>query len=251
MRKECKYGNGFTLVELLVVIALLAILAALLFPVLSDAKARSRRTTCLCNLRQINLGVRMYSDEANDKTPLATNGATVVFAGYKELMKHYLGLRGTAAAQDRVFSCPADVFYYDAPFQGHTLLCFPESICAQPWTDYSSYAFNSANLLHVTNRYSGQFIRPGIAGQTLSSIRHPARTVMVTEFPAIIPFSWHHPKRPFSAENSRFNNAMNMVSFVDGHVSYIKIFWKTAWPIQSAAMDYDPPAGYDYQWSGD
>jgi hypothetical protein len=40
------------------------------------------------------------------------------------------------------------------------------------------------------------------------------------------------------------------VSFVDGRVSYIKIYWQGAASSASPAADYDPPAGYDYQWSG-
>ena len=41
-----------------------------------------------------------------------------------------------------------------------------------------------------------------------------------------------------------------MISFVDGHVSYIKMYWRgTALPA-SLAADYDPPPDYDYQWSG-
>jgi prepilin-type processing-associated H-X9-DG protein len=130
---------------------------------------------------------------------------------------------------------------------GHLRGYVPESWCAQSNSDYSSYMFNAGNLFRLTN---GVF-RPGIAGQTLSSIKHPARTVLVAEAPALIPFSWHQPKRPSDVRNCFFNNAMNMVSFVDGHVSYLKIYWETAWPPKSCAGDYDPPAGYDYQWSGD
>jgi prepilin-type processing-associated H-X9-DG protein len=48
-----------------------------------------------------------------------------------------------------------------------------------------------------------------------------------------------------------FNDAMNVVSFVDGHVSYVKIFLKAQSPPPFVpACAYDPPAGYEYQWSG-
>lgn len=63
--------KGFTLVELLVVMAIIAALAALVLPVLSAAKKRAKRMTCLNNLRQINLGIRLYSEESNDKLPSA------------------------------------------------------------------------------------------------------------------------------------------------------------------------------------
>ena len=55
--------EGFTLLELLMVISIIALLSALLLPALSTAKEKGRRAACLSNLRQVAIATRLYMDD--------------------------------------------------------------------------------------------------------------------------------------------------------------------------------------------
>src|SRR3982750_3329891 len=109
MRSRSPTRNGFTLVELLVVIAVIAVLAALLLPVFRAAKSKASRGICINNLRQINMGLHMYSNDSDDKapqTPYTTNSPVAIeWTGYKKLMKHYVGLNGNLSPYDKLFAC--------------------------------------------------------------------------------------------------------------------------------------------------
>ena len=240
-----KQKRAFTLMELLVVIALVGILAALIIGAASITKSKARRTECANNLRQINFALRMYSDDSADKAPRSPNikGQYVPnFTSFKKAVKSYVGLSGVSSRFETLFTCEADTFYYEFTATNQTYIA--QSLHDQAAYDYTSYWFNSGTPTRFgTNS-------PGLSGRNISSVKHPERSVLVAEMPAFEPWSWHNPKRPLptGGEWPLFKDAQCNVSFVDGHVNYIKMYWESAY---SPTASFDPPAGYDYQWSGD
>lgn len=62
-------GKAFTLIELLIVIAIISVLAAILFPVFSRARENARRASCMSNLKQVGLGFIMYTQDYDEHMP--------------------------------------------------------------------------------------------------------------------------------------------------------------------------------------
>jgi hypothetical protein len=199
----------------------------------------------------------MYSDDSQDASPapdgsgLSSTNIIPLYAGYKALMKHYVGLNGASSARDKLFQCPADTFYPNwlvtlGPPQDYFV---QKSLHDDPFYDFSSYLFNGGD--NVPRKFGGLTpAYPGLGGVKLNSVKHASRTVLVAETAAFAPFSWHDPGTHGVSHESgtTYNDSRNIVSFVDGHVSNIKMYWN---PGHGASCWYNPPAGYDYQWSPD
>jgi prepilin-type N-terminal cleavage/methylation domain-containing protein/prepilin-type processing-associated H-X9-DG protein len=226
--------SGFTLIELLVVLAIIAILAALLLPALAHARASARRATCTSNLHQINLATRMYADDHRDAIRAVTNKEALYFT-YKESLEPYLTQHGSNS-QVTVFACPADDFNCDDPVIQNLFSFQPpvsgRSFHRQPTTHYSSYFFNGLAPDNPETR-SGQ--------KPFSSAREPSRVMLVGEISGAFGLSTHERRQPY-----QFNNARNMMSFVDGHVSFISIYWDGVKGFDGIAYFYEPPPGYNY-----
>ena len=70
-----KNGKFFTLVELLVVIGIIAVLAAMLMPALGKAREKAKQADCLNNEKNLSLAITMYSNDNRSHFPFTTQGA--------------------------------------------------------------------------------------------------------------------------------------------------------------------------------
>jgi len=216
---------AFTLTDLLVTVAILSVLAAIGTNRLVAAKAKSRTTLCLANLGKVNRAVLDFSSDNQQRLPGSLpDDRKDLWWWYKEQVKRNAGLSGASSATDTVFACPDDRGYTDAtPFH------------LNPRFDFSSYVYNGVTMPGM----------PNIAGLPLSSVQQPTRTLLVMEWTAHAPLSWHKSKT--GRKNMPFyRDAESVVGFVDGHVRLSKIYYDG----YNAAYTQDPIPPYDYQYSG-
>lgn len=255
MRTRANTQQGFTIVELLIVVTILAILASLLFPALSRAKNHMKRAACLNNLAQIGKGVAMYADDfnqvlfpiANKSERFVNQAAIYEWTAYNPLMRSYVGLRSTPSPSDKLFACPADTFdYWLANDSGARV---GPGLRLQPQVNFTSYAFNAGNAVFRKQRqFKGMF--PGIMGCKLSAVDLPTKTALLAEFAGLDGYSWH---RPPPRGQTYYNNAPNLLSFADGHVNYVRMYSGADNPSHRFQFPFafNPPEGYDYRWTAD
>lgn len=133
--------RGLTLIELLIVIAILAILAALLMPTLKMAQASSGKANCSGNLRQIGVAVALYAGDNNLTLPPGTVLTSPInpdgSPGNPQVDKGaaFPGQYASFGSKPwKSFTCPTDT-----------------TPASYKWPNYSSYAQNYAHFVTYTN----------------------------------------------------------------------------------------------------
>lgn len=242
-----KRKSAFTLIELLVVVAIISILASILFPVFARTRENARRTSCMSNLKQIGLGVMQYTQDYDERYPLAAykpiptpsggepnnpvggqadssypgyiyghrnmTGATLArFVTWMDLIHPYI-------KNTQVFRCPS------LREGGH-----PHMVNNGPGLIIPSYGYSEAlGNWHVANtRYCDGCGTRDIP-LTLSQVTYPASTYMVVEYQDA--YAW--VANPFrqgalarNASNSQYvaphlDGANNV--YADGHAKWVNI----------------------------
>ena len=212
--------SGFSLIELLIVTAIIAILGGLLFPAVGYVRNKAKTASCQNNLRQWGIALNLYLDEHRGIFPSCPNGSATPASEPKawfNVLPPYINIQPMSGTETiampgkglkSMFLCPADAG------SGMAASSFDREAASASY--YSSYTFNSN-------------IGRGLKGKTLrlTNIKHPDAFVVIAEtgdglksgvnLATIVGAS---EDEGYSYNGFRHNHAANFV-FADGHAETI------------------------------
>jgi prepilin-type N-terminal cleavage/methylation domain-containing protein/prepilin-type processing-associated H-X9-DG protein len=208
-------NHGFNLTELIVVMAILAILVALILPNIRSAGPAARRTQCLNNIRNIVLALHNYKDDYHAFPPAYTvdaNGKPL--HSWRTLILPYLDEKALYKRIDlsKPWNDPANA----KVSQTHvSMYACPEAQCAENCTTY---------LALVT---AEGYLRPG-KSRDVPELADLSKTVIVIEVDSKHAVPWISPEDAdeelwlgVSPKSDRPHQGGSIVAFADGHARFL------------------------------
>ena len=200
---------GFTLIEVLVVIAIIGILAAILFPVFAQAREKARQTSCMSNMKQLGMGLAMYIDDYDERC--------FFFGHNSQLSRANSAIPLGATRENRWWN---QIYPYTKTTAG--LIVCPSDTGRLPHATEDGQAGRPrVPRSYVANRMAESL--------TLPAIDLPAEIVVITEKGARFDDSWFEPPKnlydkpgfgePVLAMR-RHNEGVN-AAFFDGHAKWM------------------------------
>lgn len=207
--------RAFTLIELLVVIAIIAILAAILFPVFSQAKQTAKATSCLSNLRQLDMSFMMYQNDNEDHFPLGAYGTPTSTVIWHDMIDPYV-------KNKQVWLCP----------------CSDVKTTDTTGAPTSHFGYNVRYLTNLALDFSNLDDQNSV---TSTQVQDPANTLALATARASIKDSWCGDDGKFLLSASDYYNTLGgagadcwgipdpnalgsaIIAWADGHASKKKM----------------------------
>ncbi|WPJ97263.1 prepilin-type N-terminal cleavage/methylation domain-containing protein [Coraliomargarita algicola] len=152
--------SGFTLIELLATIAIVAILAAILFPTVANVRQSVQQTECVSNMRQIGIATMAYVQDNNGRYPLSNEEAS-----WDARLLPYLDHPNTETPCEAL-KCPSDV----------RNLVLENNKFARSYTASAPYTNSTTGNTDKRGMISGKYSR------TIFELTNPPQTVLLTEW---------------------------------------------------------------------
>lgn len=166
---KCLLERKFTLIELLITIAIIAILAAMLLPVLNKARDKGKSISCTGNSKQIGAAFMLYVNDADDYFPHYTYNQSYTYKGstpWKMSSAWTMALYSEYLGSWNVFQCPAHITSTDK----------------SEWKGENAYVHYGYNYMHVGSSY--RYVSPNDLATPpakAAALRNPGKVVLTAD----------------------------------------------------------------------
>jgi prepilin-type N-terminal cleavage/methylation domain-containing protein len=196
--------GGFTLLELLVVMLIVVVAIAILYPVVASVREKGRQSVCLSHVSQHARAVLMYAQDYDERLPVAWNRTEASKPEDETLYPHWWNVLQPYVPNKEVFQCPDDTGYRGMkPGDPHNDQPF--------YPEFGSSYQSLVGWLPVTDTSPSPLPRQpgGLGGMSLASVLDPSHTVLTYD-------SWPYWHGGSLEDDSDSDTARVNASYLDG-----------------------------------